>query len=238
MYKRIPKNIIKRSDERVSYENGKIMNEEMYKQTKVESYLREMNEKIKKKEEETLKEITENKEKILQQSYEEGYGNGKETALNEALEIVRSEQAIQIEKVNEEYEKANRHLKQILDETDNFKEHYLKEKKDEILELSIEIARKIIGREIEINSEAIQSIYNQSKAQIEYESKKIFVRMHPDSEKALFENELLKIDKRIEFLLDVTLKPGDFILETDRECVDATIETQLRELKSYLRGAF
>lgn len=210
------------------------MDEGNYKKSKSDEFLAESLRKIKEQEEKMLQEIEEKRESMLEQIRQEG----KEMAIAEAKIELKKEVEHVFEEANRWYAKGNQHLQLLNQEAENIKNHYLEEKKEEILQLSIEMARRIVQKEIELDHSLLNGMYEEARNQIRYETRKIYVRLHPLSEEVLNQNETLKVDKRIEFLIDMTMQPGDFVLETDRECVDMSINMQLNQIKDCLRGAF
>ena len=95
---------------------------------------------------------------------------------------------------------------------------------------------KMIKKTIEMEPTTIELIFVEALQQIKYDTKKIYVRVHPKTEELLIPYFQQHNLTRVELLPDNTLEVADFVIETDREFIDAKIQSQISELKLYLRG--
>lgn len=231
-YRRIPKESIKVSEQKIAMNDQFTSDEETFKRSTVEQYVEESKEKIKQEEEKMLKEIEEKRMALIQQVKEEG----KQQALLEAKEIVRQEYEEKLQQANLILEQANQHYQQIIAETEQIKEHFLREKQEEIIDFFLLSIKKMIHQEMKMDKINMKKIYDETISQIKYDTKKIYVRVHPKTEELLSRYNHIQLDKRIEFLYDLTLNEVDLIVETEREFIDFSLETQLEELRLFLRG--
>jgi len=233
-YKRIPKAIIKLSENKMAFNDEYKTDEESFKKTTVEEYIEESKRKVKKEEQRMLQEIEEKRETLIERAREEG----RERALSEAEEILRKEYTEILEEANDIYEKANAHYVKMMEESEIMKENFLHEKKEEIVDFLLFSVEKIINQAVELDKVEMEKLYDRAISQVKYDTKKIYVRVHPDTYTVLSNYKNAQMDKRIEFLFDLSVNKTDFIIETDREFIDLSIETQLDEMKDYLRGVF
>ena len=96
------------------------------------------------------------------------------------------------------------------------------------------MAKKVIHKEVSLDRSIIQKNINTAMTMI-LKSNKINVRLHPDdisyikSHKTAAET-ILK-NNSIQLLEDTTIQLGGCLIETDFGNIDATIESQLDELK-------
>lgn len=111
----------------------------------------------------------------------------------------------------------------------------------DILEISIEIARKIVKKEIEQDPQVVlESILDVLKT-ISKDESKINIRVNP-SQLGLVKESIPSmvnttgIEARISVTSDENIAPGSCMLYTSNGVVDATIETQLEIIKEALRG--
>lgn len=231
-YKRIPKAAIKLSEQKVVFNDRYASEEELFKKTSIETYLQESKEKIKKEEEKMFQEIQENREMLIQQGYEEG----KEKAVLEAKEQLKQEFDHILEQANQIYQQANHFYEQLIQEQENLKEQFLMEKKEELIDFILLATKKIIHQQLDAEQIDMEKIYEKAIHQVKYDTSKIFVRVHPETQEVLQQYKGVLMDKRIEFRYDLTLEKTDFILETEREFIDLSVQTQLNEMKEYLRS--
>lgn len=232
-FKRIPKNFVKKGDNTFSINDKYSKETGNFKNTMVDEHMEESLKKIKEKEKMMLEDIEANKDALIEKAYSEG--------MQKAIEEVEIKNKAKYEEILDEaksfYHKANEHFQTIIEESDKMKEHYLTEKKAEVIDFILYMVKKITNEELSIDEAKIETIYNQTLKEVSYETKKIYVRMHPDSRKFIMQINDEGLDKRIEILSEPTLGRADVIIETEREVIDKTIDAQLDEVKELLRGA-
>jgi len=111
----------------------------------------------------------------------------------------------------------------------------------DILEISVDIARKIIKKEIEQNPEAIVGMILEVMENISKEETKITVKVNP-MQADLVREELPKAiaqkgtEARITVIADESVETGGCIFQTNNGIIDAGLETQIEILKEALRG--
>jgi len=108
----------------------------------------------------------------------------------------------------------------------------------EILELSLAIARRVVMAEMKTNPGAVGEIVSALLA--EAEGRKVFaVRLHPDDLERLKQSAAAveRLEKaKIALQSSPEIKPGDVILETGFGKLDARLETRLDEMTAALMG--
>ncbi|MDD3436700.1 MAG: FliH/SctL family protein [Candidatus Gastranaerophilales bacterium] len=145
---------------------------------------------------------------------------------------------------NEGLEKAKGDIQQITDAIQNF----LKAKQDvfeyiapDILEISIDIARKIVKHEIEQNPEIILNTILDVLKTVSREEPKITIKVNPAQLNLTRENipeivTSLGLDSKINVIADDTIELGSCIVKTNNGIVDATVNTQLAIIKEAFKG--
>lgn len=102
---------------------------------------------------------------------------------------------------------------------------------EDMVRLSIAIARRILHREISLDPEALLGLVKAALSKIE--QREIHqIRIHPDTVPIL--QRVLEhgdIQKRIEIAADVRADRGCLLIETSRGQLDASVETQLQEIQ-------
>lgn len=101
----------------------------------------------------------------------------------------------------------------------------------DILQLSIEIARRILHRELSIDPAALSALIRAALDKLASQQVSR-VRVHPDQEQVV-RASLAQIgrDSDIEVVSDATQPRGGALFETDSGSLDASVETQLREIE-------
>ncbi len=154
-------------------------------------------------------EFTQMVEETKKTAYEEGYINGRTDATEE---------------LNPKYEA----MKAIFDQWDIEKANFLKEMEQDALELSLALEKKIVGYEIQKNSEPLKHAIAESLKMIR-DRKKLVVRVSRDDEEYFNQGalEFVKtLGEDIEVVPDVSVAQGGCVVETSMGNVDATLETR------------
>ena len=128
--------------------------------------------------------------------------------------------------------------------TAKVREHAVNEAEEQIIDLSVAIAKKIIGKELASREDAVIDIVESGIRHVRHKHK-LLLRVNPlDVELVVLESE--KLEKRtggryIDVVPDTSVSAGGCIIESESGTVDARIETQLRVLQKALlkaRGKF
>lgn len=157
-------------------------------------------------------------EEIRKNAYNEGYKSGIDQAEND---------------INNLQEEIKKYM--------NAKDEVFQYIAPDILEISYDIAKKIIKQEIETNPQVIFNTIIDILKNVSKGEPKITIKVNPDDVKFIKEQlpekiETLNIDSQIGIVADPSLKRGDCKFYTNNGVVDATIETQLEIIHKALRG--
>jgi len=112
-----------------------------------------------------------------------------------------------------------------------FREEIREQATQELVQLAISIAARVIHREISIDPDALAGLVK--AAFLKLQSRELNrVRMHPALE-ALVRKTLEECGspKNLVLAPDPALSPGDVFFETSQGILDASVETQLREIE-------
>jgi flagellar assembly protein FliH len=101
----------------------------------------------------------------------------------------------------------------------------------DIVQLSMEIARRVIHRELSMDSSVLGALIRAALEKLA--SQEVHrVRVHPDQAQAVRRClEEMGRSTDIEVAGDPTLPPGGAIFESSRGSLDASVETQLQEIE-------
>jgi flagellar biosynthesis/type III secretory pathway protein FliH len=108
-----------------------------------------------------------------------------------------------------------------------------------MVRLALEIAERVIGRAVEDDCQIAASILERAKREV-VDARQVRVWLHPEDHKVLLDlrPELMKVGseagRTIEVLASEEIGRGGCRLETDIGVVDATIPTQLAEVRRQL----
>ena len=111
----------------------------------------------------------------------------------------------------------------------------------DILEISVDIARKIIKKELEQSPEAIIGMILEVMDNLSKDETKITIKINP-MQADLVREELPKVlsqkgtEARINVLSDDSVETGGCIFQTSNGIIDAGLKTQIEILKEALRG--
>jgi flagellar assembly protein FliH len=104
------------------------------------------------------------------------------------------------------------------------------EAEGDLLKLAISIARRVLHRELTLDPESIEGLIRVALDKLQ--SRELCcVRVHPDQEQAIRKSlERFSNSQKVELITDPSLQCGDVLFETAHGNLDASIESQLREI--------
>jgi flagellar assembly protein FliH len=152
----------------------------------------------------------------VRQAYESGFREGQATARQSAESQVR-----------EVVEK----LAATVVEVAATRGDAIRRAEADMVRLSIEIARRILHRELSLDTSALEALIRAALEKLR--SQEVYrVRVHPDQEQ-LVRACLQQIgrDPDVEVLSDASQPRGGAVFEISRGTLDASVETQLREIE-------
>lgn len=111
----------------------------------------------------------------------------------------------------------------------------------EILEISVDIARKILKNELSQNPDVVLETIMDVLRGVSKEESRINVKVNPQQVRLVKDNipemvSSLGLDAKISVIPEESIEPGNCILYSNNGIVDATVETQLEIIKEALKG--
>jgi flagellar assembly protein FliH len=105
------------------------------------------------------------------------------------------------------------------------------EAEGDLLKLAISIARRVLHRELTLEPESIEGLIRVALEKL-HSRELCRIRVHPDQESAI-RNALERFSnsQKVELVADSSMQCGDVIFETAHGNLDASIESQLREIE-------
>lgn len=189
-----------------------------------DSYARNIIESAKSEEQKIIKGAKLKSEEIKKQAYDKGLQKG----YAEGLKKGKDDGMKKVEDIRKQAD-------DVLEEAHRISREYIDSKKDEIVNLSLNIARKIIGYKCNLDDEVITKILNDSIKSC-VAKRRLLIRVNP-MDYALVDCKRDEISKTtgekviISLLRDSNIKRGGCRLESESSIVDADIDSQLERIK-------
>jgi len=122
-------------------------------------------------------------------------------------------------------------LSESIAEVDHFRTRLLRQSEADAVRLSIAIARRVLRREITLDPSAIEGLVRAALEKLQSQER-CRVRMHPHYIPVLqSEVDRLGMSAKVEIVADPAQEPGAAVFEMARGNLDASIDTQLREIE-------
>jgi flagellar assembly protein FliH len=158
----------------------------------------------------------EERERIEQEAYQRGFNEGTATGKQQA--------AAELQPVVER-------LGRTLAELAGLRSRIRREAEKDLLKLAVAIARRVLHRELTLDPESIEGVIKVALEKMQ--SRELCrIRVHPDQEPTIKASlDRFSSAQKIELIADASLHLGDVLFETAHGTLDASIESQLREIE-------
>jgi flagellar assembly protein FliH len=170
-----------------------------------------------------------NKAEMLKKSQSEGFDKGFSEGLEQGIRAGQKEIVGRL-----------RRLDSIIYELDHVKEKKIQEILPEIVDLSLEIAKKLVHKKIEQDRDIIIAVVREAVRKLGREDKMV-IRVNPvDYDTMLSNLEVLREEARLKDIIiepAEAISPGGCYIESPTAEVDARIEEQIRELRDAITTA-
>jgi flagellar assembly protein FliH len=122
-------------------------------------------------------------------------------------------------------------LSQSIAEMDQYRTRLFRQSEADAVRLSIAIARRVLRREITLDPSAIEGLVRAALEKLQSQER-CRVRMHPNYIPVLrSEIDRLGMGAKVEAIADPAQEPGAAVFEMARGNLDASMDTQLREIE-------
>ncbi|MBT9175404.1 MAG: Yop proteins translocation protein L [candidate division WS2 bacterium] len=185
-----------------------------------------------------LQQTKEEVKNIEKEARNKGYNNGLQKGKEDGIAAGKKEVMQTLKEVLEEINTTRNLLFQIVEEAQKEREKFLARNEEEILELSISVAKKIIGEEIATNKKVIFSVIKSAVDKLK-ERDKITLRVNPADLETInqFKEKVMYLQSKVsevQYLSDESVEKGGVLVETSYGIIDATVDSQIKELKKTL----
>ncbi len=155
-------------------------------------------------------------ERIEREAYQRGLAEGKALGKEQA--------AAELKPVTDRLNKS-------LADLSTLRSRIRRDAEKDLLKLSITIARRVLHRELTIDPESVEGLIKVALEKLQ--SRDLCrVRVHPDQEPAIRASlERFSNSQKIDLTADPSLQCGDVLFETAHGTLDASIDSQLREIE-------
>jgi flagellar assembly protein FliH len=156
------------------------------------------------------------REQFEREAYHRGFAEGK---------------AVGKEQAGAELQPVVERLTKTLADLSSLRSRIRRDAEKDLLKLSITIARRVLHRELTIDPESVEGLIRVALEKLQ--SRELCrVRVHPDQEPAIRASlERFANSQKIELTPDPSLQCGDVLFETAHGTLDASIDSQLREIE-------
>ena len=166
-----------------------------------------------------LAQLEEEAERRVQQAHQEGLQQGTATARAVAVADIQA---------------LNGRVAETIAQLAEVRPRLRRQAEADLVKLALAIARRILHRELAVDPEALRGLAQAALERLQAQEI-CRVKVHPSQEPLL--RSLLERHpqaRAVEFLADPTLDRGTVVFESDRGNLDASVETQLREIEQGL----
>lgn len=193
------------------------------------------NEEVQKLLEETRQECERLKEEARQQGFEEGYASGYDTGLKESKEEFEV-------RYKEEITEMRTQVKEAILSIDKEKEEMLELYLDDLKNVSVSVAEKVIQVSLKTSDEIIkrmviaatEKLKKRAWAKIYIGNSKESINIQGD---AAFMKELSRLSDNVKVIVMAEEDAGTCIVELPDEIMDISVTTQLENIKDILNNA-
>jgi len=174
--------------------------------------------------------------KAYEEAYNEGFVNGKSKGYNEGFQSGFEEIG---KELHSDHEIRVNEISEMIKTIENNKQSILSKYENEIPKISLNIAERIMRQKIELKDGSLAKIVESiTKDYKNVDWVKIYVSENDEAEMMeadkILINELQRISKDVKVEVKKELKQGSCVVETPNSIVDASVDTQLSNLKEIL----
>jgi flagellar assembly protein FliH len=162
-----------------------------------------------------------------------------ETRTREAREAgLREGEAASQAGAQEEIRAALDRVAQSIAEIDQYQSRLRRQTEMDAVRLSVAIARRVLRRELTVDPAAIEGLVGAALERLQSQESSR-VRLHPDHVPALrVALERLGMSAKVEIIADPAQEPGAAIFQMQRGNLDASMDSQLKEIERGLADRF
>lgn len=178
-----------------------------------------------------LKEAQKEAEALKSEAQTLGFEQGEKSGYEQGLQAGFNEGVKQAEAT---YEEKEQHLIEMMQQANEQMNNIQKDVKEKLLSLSIQMAEKIIHKQIDASDAGVLDIAKPYFFQLDKNEELVILTVHPEALEKVNENihkvEALTPESRIVVLSNPQLETNGLIVETSKSVVDFQIKKQLENM--------
>lgn len=152
--------------------------------------------------------------------------------LDEAIQRTRNECETRAQSMLQmEVEPWLKRMAQSIEDIATVKHRYLAESEEQLVHLAVAVARRILYREIQVDSEALFGLIHAATQRAELRELNRILLNPKDHQALLPHLERLQLPPRVQIVSDPALERGAMLLESTSGILDASIQAQLDEVE-------
>lgn len=152
--------------------------------------------------------------------------------LDEAIQRTRAECETRAQSLLQmEIEPWLKRMAQSIEDIATVKHRYLAESEEQLVRLAVAVARRILYREIQVDSEALFGLIHAATQRAELRELNRILLNPKDHQALLPHLERLQLPPRVQIVSDPALERGAMLLESTSGILDASIQAQLDEVE-------
>ena len=152
--------------------------------------------------------------------------------LDEAIQRTRAECETRAQSLLQmEVEPWLKRMAQSIEDIATVKHRYLAESEEQLVRLAVAVARRILYREIQVDSEALFGLIHAATQRAELRELNRILLNPKDHQALLPHLERLQLPPRVQIVSDPALERGAMMLESTSGILDASIQAQLDEVE-------
>jgi flagellar assembly protein FliH len=160
-----------------------------------------------------------------------------ERSVSQAHAAGRAEAEAQAKRAEQELQPVLQKLAAAIHESATLRARLREQAESDLVRLAIAIARKVVGREVSADPDTITGVVKASLEKMRLQEV-LRVRLNPGHKVKVAEYLARFGAAHVEVSSDPALEPGAVVFETTRGNLDASVETQLREIERGLTDRF
>jgi flagellar assembly protein FliH len=170
---------------------------------------------------------------LEQESYCRGFADGERNGFAQGEHAAAEDAKSRLEPLLES-------LRHLLADLESLQRRFCHDLEKELVDLAIGVARKIVGREVQTNAEAVAGIVQDAFNRVEH-AERITIRMNPGDMERLAELNPRFFDSlaaagRARFEADASISSGGCRVESDGGDIDARIEQRFKVVEEAFRS--
>jgi flagellar assembly protein FliH len=159
--------------------------------------------------------------------------------MQKIIDDARQQAHAEVQQAKDELANALTALTEAVEEAQELREQILHEAEEQLVDLAVEISRKVLMQEIRAGRYEIEPIVKEALKRVP-PRRRVVVHLHPDDwaqcDMVPEDGEEDPGEGRLRFSADPGVRRGECVLETPEGTIDSSIDTHLEDIRDALKG--